>query len=71
MDVSSLGRQLFHHAPIHKALSLAFSASELGGGESKQCISVAVQFVEGKLWRDETKPLVGHKHFCNWIHNSS
>ena len=30
MDVSSLGRQLFHHAPIHKALSLAFSASELG-----------------------------------------
>lgn len=55
MDVSSLGRQLFHHAQVHKALSLAFSASELGGGESSSCASVALQFIAGKLWDDGSK----------------
>ncbi len=30
MDVNALGRQLFHHAPVHKALSLAFAASRVG-----------------------------------------
>lgn len=29
MDVSSLGRQLFHHAQLHKAYSLAFAAADL------------------------------------------
>lgn len=63
MDVSSLGRQLFHHAPIHKALSLAFSASELGGGESKQCISVACNLLKENYGVMKQNPLVGHKHF--------
>ena len=30
MDVSSLGRQFFHNAQIHKAYSLAFAAEDMG-----------------------------------------
>lgn len=30
MDISALGRQFFRNAPLHKALSVAFAASELG-----------------------------------------
>lgn len=63
MDVSSLGRQLFHHAQVHKALSLAFSASELGGGESGQCISVARNLLQENYGMMEQNPLTGHKHF--------
>lgn len=47
MDVSSLGRQLFHHAQVHKAYALAFAAADLG--------------LEGFPKADN--PLVGHKHF--------
>lgn len=47
MDVSSLGRQLFHHAQIHKAYSLAFAAADLGIGGFP---------VVGNT-------LTGHKHF--------
>lgn len=47
MDINSLGRQLFHHAQIHKAYSLAFAAADLGiGGFSAA-----------------GNTLVGHKHF--------
>lgn len=47
MDISSLGRQLFHHAQVHKAYALAFAAADLGmTGFPKQ-----------------GNPLVGHKHF--------
>lgn len=47
MDVSSLGRQFFHHAQVHKAYGLAFAAADLGlKGFPKA----------GNL-------LVGHKHF--------
>lgn len=47
MDVSSLGRQLFHHVQLHKGYGLAFAAADLGlGGFPKN----------GNL-------LVGHKHF--------
>lgn len=47
MDISALGRQLFHHAQVHKAYSLAFAAADLGlGGFSKS-----------------SNNLVGHKHF--------
>lgn len=63
MDVSSLDRQLFHQAQIHKALSLAFAASELGGGESKQCATVARALLKENYGTVQTNPLVGHKHF--------
>ena len=63
MDVSSLGRQLFHHAQVHKALSLAFSASELGGGESEQCVSVSRELLRENYGLMKQNPLVGHKHF--------
>lgn len=63
MDVSSLDRQLFHHAQIHKSLSLAFAASELGGGESKQCATVAQALLKENYGSIQTNPLVGHKHF--------
>lgn len=47
MDVSALGRQLFHNAQLHKAYALAFTAADLGiDGFPKA----------GNL-------LVGHKHF--------
>lgn len=47
MDVSSLDRQLFHHAQIHKAYSTAFAAADLGiGGFSKS-----------------GNDLIGQKHF--------
>lgn len=47
MDISSLGRQLFHHAQVHKAYGLAFAAADLElDGFPKQ----------GNF-------CVGHKHF--------
>ncbi len=47
MDVSALGRQLFHHAQLHKAYALAFTAEEFG--------------ING--FPMHGNPLVGHKHF--------
>lgn len=63
MDVSALGRQLFHHAQIHKALSLAFAATELGGGKSAQCAAVARTLLDENYNSDWANRLVGHKHF--------
>lgn len=63
MDVNALGRQLFHHASVHKALSLAFAASELGGGESEQCSSVAQSLLKENYGELQANPLVGNKHF--------
>lgn len=47
MDVSALGRQLFHNAQIHKAYALAFTAADFG--------------IDG--FPMSGNPLVGHKHF--------
>lgn len=47
MDVSSLGRQLYHNAQSHKAYALAFTAAEFG--------------IDG--FPEHSNPLVGHKHF--------
>ena len=47
MDISALGRQLFHNAQLHKAYGLAFAAADLGIGGFP---------ARGNL-------LVGHKHF--------
>lgn len=47
MDVSSLGRQFFHNAQLHKAYALAFAAADLG--------------IEG--FPVNANPLQGHKHF--------
>ena len=47
MDVSALGRQLFHHAQLHKAYGLAFAAADL----------------EMEGFPRQGNPLVGHKHF--------
>lgn len=47
MDVSALGRQLFHNAQLHKAYALAFTAADLG--------------ING--FPEDRNPLVGHKHF--------
>lgn len=47
MDVSALGRQLFHNAQLHKAYALAFTAADLGIGGFPAA----------------GNPLVGHKHF--------
>lgn len=63
MDISSLGRQLFHHAQIHKALSLAFAASELGGGQSQQCSAVARALLDDNYATGKANSLVGHNHF--------
>ena len=63
MDVNALGRQLFHHAPVHKALSLAFAASELGGGESEECMAVATALLRDNYPAPASNVLTGHKHF--------
>jgi chondroitin AC lyase len=47
MDISSLGRQFFHNAQIHKAYGLAFAAADLGLGD----------------FPAHGNPLIGHKHF--------
>ncbi len=47
MDVSALGRQLFHHAQLHKGYGLAFAAADMG--------------LTG--FPADANPLVGHKHF--------
>lgn len=47
MDVSALGRQLFHNAQLHKAYALAFTAADLG--------------IDG--FPENGNLLVGHKHF--------
>lgn len=47
MDVSALGRQLFHNAQLHKAYAIALTAAEFGIGGFP---------LKGNL-------LVGHKHF--------
>lgn len=63
MDVSALDRQLFHHAQIHKALSLAFAVSELGGGESKFCSEIAQSLLAENYGATQSNPLIGHQHF--------
>lgn len=63
MDVNALGRQLFHQAPVHKALSLAFALSELGGTESKSCSDLAETFMNENYNTMQGLSLVGHKHF--------
>ncbi len=63
MDVNALARQLFHHAPVHKALSLAFAASELGGGECGECTSVATALLRDNYPAPEVNGLVGNKSF--------
>ena len=37
MDISAMGRQLFEDAQIHKALSMAFAVTELGGSDDENC----------------------------------
>lgn len=63
MDVNALGRQLFHHAPVHKALGLAFAASELGGGESQSCAAVSTALLRDNYPAPARNTLTGHKHF--------
>ena len=63
MDVNALGRQLFHQAPVHKALSLAFAVSELGGTESKPCSDLAQVFLKENYSTVQSPSLSGHKHF--------
>ena len=63
MDISSLGRQLFHHAQVHKALSVAFSAGELGGGLADSCTAVAHRLMAENYGIGRGRVLTGHKHF--------
>ena len=54
MDISSLGRQLFSSAPLHKALSIAFAANSLSDDIYSRLIS--------NCYSDKNS-FVGHKHF--------
>lgn len=63
MDISSLGRQLFHHSQIHKALSLAFAAAELGGGECEESGRIARTLLQENYGDNQQISLTGHKHF--------
>lgn len=54
MDINSLDRQLFHNAPIHKALSVGFVALTLGNKKF-----VADNFPP----RKSGSTFTGHKHF--------
>ena len=61
MDIAALGRQLFASAPLHKALSLAFAATELGGGRDAHCNQVAARLLKNCF--SPRNELIGHKHF--------
>ena len=64
MDINALGRQLFHQVPVHKALSLAFAATELGGGKDRKAGKVARKLLaENYGTCPDPSSLAGHKHF--------
>lgn len=64
MDISALGRQLFHHVQVHKALSLAFATAELGGNENPQTASMVRSLINENYMTSPTgNPLTGHRHF--------
>lgn len=67
MDINALGRQLFPSAPLHKALSLAFAATGLGGGKNEKCNVTSKRLLENCF--SEHHSLVGHKHF--WLSDYS
>lgn len=62
MDISALGRQLFHNAPLHKGLALLFAASELGGGKFNKDDVITRNILPGNLPNGPNR-FVGHIHF--------
>lgn len=64
MDINALGRQLFHHASVHKALALAFAATELGGGKDREAGEVARNLLDENYGAcPDPSTHVGHRHF--------
>ncbi len=63
MDISALGRQFFHMSQIHKALSVAFAITELGGKESDSCNETARVLCEENYGDSPVNTLIGNKHF--------
>lgn len=64
MDISSLGRQLFHNAPVHKAFGLAFAASELAKTGNKSCEKAANDLISDNFPPGLSgSSFTGHKYF--------
>jgi chondroitin AC lyase len=63
MDISALGRQLFHHVQLHKPLVLAYAAVEMGGGKSDTCNIVASKLMAENYPPPAHHSLTGHFHF--------
>lgn len=63
MDISSLGRQFFKEAQVHKGLSTTFAALELGGGNSPACNATAQQLCLENYHKAPKHVLTGHRHF--------
>ncbi len=63
MDISAMGRQLFEDAQIHKALSMAFAVTELGGSDDENCRNTEDGFLKACFIGKKNKKYNGTKHF--------
>ncbi len=64
MDISSLGRQLYHNAPIHKAFCVAFAAASLAESGLPAADTAFKHIMnENFLPQSGKNSFTGHKHF--------
>lgn len=64
MDINALGRQLFHHAPIHKALSLMLAATQLNTGRAQNKYASSLRAMTEENYHPHAhNQLTGCKHF--------
>ncbi|NDV65238.1 polysaccharide lyase family 8 super-sandwich domain-containing protein [Bacteroides sp. 224] len=71
MDISSLGRQLFHNAQIHKGFSVAFAAAGLANSGFPEAKTIS-QEIENDNYHSPTSgnPFTGHKYFPNSLYST-
>ena len=71
MDVNALDRQLFHNAPIHKALAIGYAASSLKKGSTPGDVQKMDDFLNDNFPPQPAQgtAFTGQKHF--WDRNSS
>ncbi len=64
MDINALDRQLFHNAPLHKALSTGFAARALIANSQQEDAKELQNYIEDNFDPSHsTSRFTGHKHF--------
>lgn len=69
MDISSLGRQLFNNAQVHKAFCVAFAASELTNSGYPEATKVAQQILTDNFDTTGNNSFTGHHYFRNSLYS--